>query len=180
MLNASERLIHERARSGGLQVRLLRPGLPRIAIFDLTDWIERQKRRTRWLPLAPQPKASGIGVIAYKVPVGSQDSPAAAYLTLSDVAETLSVAYETVRTMIRDNGLPVIMMATRAPRVDPTELDLWLRTRPIRAARCPNPARRGSRVGARLRQSAFADLEGGGWSETAESESGMSFLRQKP
>jgi hypothetical protein len=180
VLHASERFVQEKVRWGGLRVRLLRPGLPRIAVFDFEDWIARQKRRARWPHREEQVKCPATGSIsnfAQGIPKGSQPR---AFLTLTVAAEALSVSYETVRTLIRYEGLPVVMMASRVPRLDPFEIEAWIKARPLRAAKCPNPATRGRRPSSKLRESVYVDLPGGGWAANAEAQPEAQVLNLLP
>jgi hypothetical protein len=180
LLDASERFVQECVGTRGLRVRLLRPGLPRVAIFDFEDWLARQMRQSRWPQRGPQLRNPGTGGILRKTPVATRESRPEAFLTYGDVAIALSIGYETVRNLVRDDGLPVIFIASRVPRVDGVELERWLRTRPFRSARCPNPATRGRGGSMRLRQAAFVDLPGGGWPETTGSLQWETLLPKKP
>jgi excisionase family DNA binding protein len=170
IIKTSERFILERARDSGLRVRLLRPGLPRIAVHDFKDWIARRRKRPVW-PVQTQPiGADGTRIVAKGPGTGRKMPLAAGYLTLNDAAKALSVSYDTVENLIRDDGLPVIRMARWVPRLDPLEIEAWLKARPLRLAKCPNPATRGRRPASELRKSAYVDLPGGGWAANTEAK----------
>lgn len=51
-------------------------------------------------------------------------------LTIPQVAEALGVHRTTVYTLIAEDGLPVIYIRPRCPRVSVEELDAWIARRP--------------------------------------------------
>ena len=163
----SEGFVAGRIRDFGLPARLLRPDIPRITVRDLEDWLAKQERRAAWPYWDTPLKQLDAAPIVIK-----RASPPE-LMTYTDVASALSVSYESVRTMVADDGLPVIRLAMRLPRVDPRELNRWLMARPYRAARCPNPATPGPRRNkAVVNPTAYMDIPGGGWPARPECPKG--------
>ena len=53
-------------------------------------------------------------------------------LTVAETAEALGVSTKTVRRLIADRGLPAVQLGgfRTAVRIDPAELEAWLRAEP--------------------------------------------------